>query len=380
MNRKASQLLGLSRIVIGTSIMLVFNLLAVRPVKAQISVSGRVKDYESKEPIGGVMIQAFNETDSFVMYSFSDEKGNFSFDLKKGTYTFYFSMLGFQPETLKTVKINTDKFLGVIYMKPATQTLKQVEIKVGELQQLNKQTYKITDSLRMNAPTTKEVLAKLPTVTYNAFDQSITVEGSQNILFMVNGVPKSYEVVKNIPSSQIEKIEIITDPTGKYALQGYTAIVNIITRKIYKGYNVSFGSNPLVLVNNELVEKTLFWAHREVFSFIDVTYNNNTLGFVGSHVNERFPFYTYVDIHTPDGSYALEPIAPSFFEWNRLYGNLYFERLLKNSSRIGLSSTYFSGSYITNDKLQFVPFNDTNVIYKHEKKNFFIIRFSIRDT
>ncbi|NPA34294.1 MAG: TonB-dependent receptor [Chlorobi bacterium] len=352
------------------AILLLTILFDVKIINAQYIVSGKVKDSETKEPISGVMIQAFNQADSSIAYSFSDEKGNFSFDLKKGIYTFYFSLLGFQPETLKTVSITTDKFLGVIYLKPKPQTLKQVEIKVNELQQLNKQTYRITDSLRMNAPTTKEILAKLPTVTYNAFDQSITVEGSQNILFMVNGVPKPYDVVKNIPSSQIEKIEIVTDPTGRYALQGYTAIVNIITKKVYKGYNVSLGTNPIVSLNNELVDEVVLWAHTELFSYIDLTYNNTTVGLVSNYIKEKFPFYSYLDIKTPDGSYRLEPINTSFFEWNRLYGNVYLERVLKNASRIGLSATYTDNLNSMTENLHFVPSNDTLLMVSQEHQKF----------
>ena len=64
------------------------------------------------------------------------------------------------------------------------------------------------------------------------------MRGNSNIKFLINGKPSSIlgitddsNALKNIPADQIEKIEVITNPSSKYEASGTAGILNIVLKK-----------------------------------------------------------------------------------------------------------------------------------------------------
>jgi ferric enterobactin receptor len=95
-----------------------------------------------------------------------------------------------------------------------------------------------------------EMMKKMPYLSLDS-NENILFKGNTNFKILINGKetqllnsnPK--DVLKNIPASTIQNIEIITNPSSKYDAEGASGIINIITTKKMKdGYNasVNFGS------------------------------------------------------------------------------------------------------------------------------------------
>ena len=81
-----------------------------------------------------------------------------------------------------------------------------------------------------------EVLEKSPGVTVDK-DGNISLKGKQGVMIMMDGRP-SYlsgqelaNLLKNMPSSAIDQIEIMTNPSAKYDAAGNSGIINIKTKK-----------------------------------------------------------------------------------------------------------------------------------------------------
>ena len=88
-----------------------------------------------------------------------------------------------------------------------------------------------------------EVLEKSPGVTVDN-DGNISLKGKQGVMILIDGNPTYMSgadlaaLLKNMQSSSLDQIEIMTNPPAKYDAAGNSGIINIKTKKgIVKGMN-----------------------------------------------------------------------------------------------------------------------------------------------
>ncbi|WP_339753911.1 TonB-dependent receptor [uncultured Winogradskyella sp.] len=82
------------------------------------------------------------------------------------------------------------------------------------------------------------------------------------------------QLLKQIPSTSIKSIELITNPSAKYNPEGMSGIINII---LYKNVNIGFNGNINLGLSYQLEPK--------FNSSIDMNYRNGKLNFYGSYGN-----------------------------------------------------------------------------------------------
>ncbi len=90
-----------------------------------------------------------------------------------------------------------------------------------------------------------EMMKKMPYLSLDS-NENILFKGNTNFKILINGketqllTTNPKEVLKSIPASTIQNIEIITNPSSKYDAEGASGIINIITaKKMNDGYNAS---------------------------------------------------------------------------------------------------------------------------------------------
>src|SRR5690606_32011933 len=101
--------------------------------------------------------------------------------------------------------------------------------------------------------TASEIMNNIPTVNVDQ-DGNISLRGNQNVRILVDGRPTNIspaQLLRQIPSTSIKKIELITNPSAKYNPEGMSGIINIILHKnANDGFNgnfnagVTFGETP----------------------------------------------------------------------------------------------------------------------------------------
>lgn len=133
---------------------------------------------------------------------------------------------------------------GKIMMHADPAMLHAVEVvaqKPFMQQQLDRTVFNIENSVISSGNNALEVLRKLPGVSVDNND-NIQVRGKAGVIFMIDG-RTSYlsgadiaTYLKSIDASQIEKIEVITNPSAKYDAAG-NAIINIV---LIKNKNLGF--------------------------------------------------------------------------------------------------------------------------------------------
>ncbi|RZK34065.1 MAG: TonB-dependent receptor, partial [Pedobacter sp.] len=81
-----------------------------------------------------------------------------------------------------------------------------------------------------------EMMRKVPMLSVDG-DDNIQLQGNSNYKILVNGRPSGMmernpkDILKSMPASSIERIEVITTPPAKYDGEGLVGIINIITFK-----------------------------------------------------------------------------------------------------------------------------------------------------
>lgn len=153
-------------------------------------------------------------------------------------------------------------------------------------------TYNVTEDPEAKASSTLHILRKVPGVTVDA-EENVKVNGQSSFKILINGKEDPMlagdikSVLKSMPASSIQKIEVISEPGAKYEAEGTGGILNIITlsRKALDGY---------------LVNMSLAFSHRNIGANIygRTKIKNVTIG--GSIYNN----YTYNDKANSTTSYT----------------------------------------------------------------------------
>ncbi|SKB74651.1 TonB-dependent receptor domain-containing protein [Daejeonella lutea] len=224
------------------------TIFSVLTVSAQTRISaakikGRVLD-ETKKPLDFATISLLNASDSaLVRTAVSGLDGSFLFEnLSAGNYNVSVSMVGYRKLKTKDFTIteaSPAKDLGEISVMRDNKMLGEVTVRAVKPfieRKIDRLVVNVESSSVATGSTALEVLQRAPGVTLDQND-NIAMQGKQGVLVMLDG-KQTYmssadvaNMLRNMPSSQIETIELITNPSAKYDAAGNSGIINIKTKK-----------------------------------------------------------------------------------------------------------------------------------------------------
>lgn len=157
-----------------------------------------------------------------------------------GKYLISFSFIGFSPveQKLTASGLNTIFDLGKINMKPSAQELSEVELVVKQATTNAdlKKTFNLANTIAQSGGSVLDAMKTMPGVAFDQ-DGKVILRGSDKVVVLIDGKQSSLTVfgnqkgLSNIPASNIEKIEIINNPSAKYDANGFAGIVKIIYKK-----------------------------------------------------------------------------------------------------------------------------------------------------
>ena len=100
----------------------------------------------------------------------------------------------------------------------------------------DKMSYDVTADTDAQSSSVLDMLRKVPMVTVDGQD-NITVNGSSSFKVYVDGKPNpmlsqnASQVLKMMPASAVQKIEVITNPGAKYDAEGAVGVLNLVMNK-----------------------------------------------------------------------------------------------------------------------------------------------------
>ena len=274
-------------------------------------IIGTIIDGGDQKIIDAATISLLKAKDStLVKLSLTDKEGHFSFEnVKNGNYVIMASSIGHRKVYSSAINIADGSSLsvGTLQLVAQSTTLQTVAVDTKKPfieRQIDKTVLNV-DALISNAGSTAmEVLEKAPGVSVDK-DGNISLKGKQGVIIMMDGKPaylsgqQLSNLLKSMPSSAIEQIEIITNPSAKYDASGNSGIINLKTRKNKMlGFNGSNSSSYSQGVYERLSNSTnLNFRKGKVNLFGNYNYSKRT-GFEELSINRNFRNSTTKDIET----------------------------------------------------------------------------------
>jgi len=219
-------------------------------VYAQCNIQGVVTD-SIKAPIPYAAVGLLNSKDSsLVKGALCNDSGLYVFEnMKPGSYLLKVEVTGYPGRYSNVIKA-TDGSITVpaVQMKNSGNNLNGVRVVADKPfieHQAGKTIFNVEGSPVSAGKNALEVLNDLPGVTTDD-NANINVHGKGGVLVLVDDKPIFTDLatyLKSIDAGQIEKIEIITNPSAKYEASG-KAVINIVLKKDKNlGLNGQFTSN-----------------------------------------------------------------------------------------------------------------------------------------
>lgn len=219
--------------------------MAQQPVLTKgATLNGTVQE-QQKAPIAYVTVSIIDASAKLIAGTMSDEKGNFKLEgIPMGNFTLQLSLLGYQTinQPLQ-ITSNNAIHLGAILLSPDPLLLKEVNV-VGEKAaislKLDKKVFETGKDILSQTGSATDLLNSVPSVSVSPTG-AISLRGNGNVLILINGRRSGVvegNALEQLPADQIERIEVITNPSSRYDAAGSAGIINIVLKKNKKaGFN-----------------------------------------------------------------------------------------------------------------------------------------------
>lgn len=209
-----------------------------------ITLSGRVIDKETKEalPFSTVRIQS-PSTAKLIAGTTTGENGRFSFtEIKKGEYNVEISYIGYNEKIIPLYiggELNKSYDLGTVELIPGSTNIGEVTVngvRSKTSASLDKKVFSIYDNISQSGGSVLEAMRNLPGLTVDQ-DGKVYLRGSDKVTVLIDGKQSSLtgfgnqKGLDNLSANNIERIEIINNPSAKYDSKGMAGIINIIYKE-----------------------------------------------------------------------------------------------------------------------------------------------------
>ena len=200
------------------------------------NIKGWVFSEKEKSPVEYATVSLLHLPDSAIVKGVTTQaSGMFEFEgIKTGKYYIKASALGLQnkgknielKQDISTVKVDTI-FMPVASSQIAEVTVTGEKIKGKEL--VDRTVYSIPSNISKSSVNGYEVLQKIPSIQVD-INNNVTLNGSSNFIIQVDGKVRDKEFLAKLLPSDIESVEVINNPSGKY--EGTVdGVINIILKK-----------------------------------------------------------------------------------------------------------------------------------------------------
>lgn len=208
-------------------------------------LSGKVTDKQSL-PIAYASI-VLKEQGKIATGGITDDSGNFEVKgLEAKKYTVEIQFIGYKTwNGAADFSAQRSINLGKITLQEEATELAGVTVVAEHStieQKIDRKVINVGKDLTTAGATASEIMNNIPSVNVDQ-DGKLSLRGNENVRVLIDGRPTNMDpaqLLKQIPSSSIKKIELITNPSAKYNPEGMSGIINIVLHKnANDGFNAS---------------------------------------------------------------------------------------------------------------------------------------------
>jgi len=212
-------------------------------------ISGNVQD-DQGNAVSKATVSLLNAKDSSVVkLAATDKDGNYFFQAGKDKYLISVTHVSFNIYYTKEFEVIGDVQVPAISLEKKSSNLQGVTVSskkpIIEVK-ADKTILNVEGTINAIGSDALELLRKSPGIMVDK-DDNISLAGKNGVQVYVDGKPSPLSgsdlsnFLKSMQSSQVESIEIITNPSAKYEAAGNAGIINIRLKK-----NKTFGTNGSV--------------------------------------------------------------------------------------------------------------------------------------
>ena len=251
-------------------------------------ITGSVKDEQGKGLASATVVLKKSKDSSSVKFAVTNNEGQYTFNnIEAGSYFLNISFVGYNSRNSDRFEVSGSGVVTAneIQLVKTSGSLKEVVVTtrkpVVEVR-ADKTILNVEGSINAVGQDALELLRKSPGVQVDR-DDNLSLSGKNGVQVYIDGRPSPLsgkdlaDYLRSLQSSQIEAIEIITNPSAKYDAAGNAGIINIKLKK-----NKSFGTNGSVNAgfNQGIYPKyngglSLNHRNKKFNAFGNYNYNNN---------------------------------------------------------------------------------------------------------
>ena len=260
---------------------------------------------------------------SLIKVEISDKQGNFEFNnIKSGNYFLQAAIVGYKKVFIPAFEVSGKNIkLDEIKITEEEKELTAVTVTGARPfieNKIDKTIVNVDASTTNTGLSALEVLEKSPGVQVDN-DGNIKLKGKQGVIIMIDSKPTYLSgqdltnYLRNLPSNQLDQIELMTQPSAKYDASGNSGIINIKTKKNKNnGFNGSITTSAIFANYFKNTNSLNFnWRNGKVNVFGNFGYSA-WKGFNDIYINRSFrnnrdeDFNKYYEQHTY-GRYSDNP-------------------------------------------------------------------------
>lgn len=271
----------------------------------KVKLSGTVNDGVSK-PLAAATVSLVQVSDSLlVKTAITNKEGQYEFlDIAGGDYIVSITSVGFEKKSSERFTLGAeDKVLELLQLHPAAKGLSEVIVSSKKPfieTKIDKTVVNVDASPTSAGATALEVLEKSPGIMVSN-DGAISLRGKAGVIVMMDGKPTFLSpadlanLLKNLPASAIDQIEIMTNPSARYDASGNSGVINIKTKK---GKTAGFNGSIMAGITTSFFSlgKTLYVIPKSQNS-ISFNYRKNKINFFGNYNPNVFKGRSQLEIH-----------------------------------------------------------------------------------
>ena len=221
----------------------------------QYTVAGKLVDSLSREKLFYVTVGLITKDSAAmtVANAYTDAAGNFSMTgIPEGSYLLKANLVGYDM-LVRPVVVGGEQrriSLGEIGMKKVSTHLREVSVAAQKpvyMMDGEKTLYNVAEDPSIHSGTATDALQNAPGVEVDV-EGNVSLRGVSSVEIWINNKPSNMNedalksFLQQMPADNIEKIEVITNPSARYSAQSDGGIINIVTvSDIKKNSFLSFG-------------------------------------------------------------------------------------------------------------------------------------------
>jgi outer membrane receptor protein involved in Fe transport len=283
-------------------------LLISAPSSGQSSrtISGIVTDQNGAIAFANVVLTESADTAKIVSAAVTDSHGQFMINnLSNGEYLLNVRFLGFKTKQVQISMNGKNIDVGVVTIVADPKVLQTIEVQgLRDIIEKTEEGFVVNASSNITqiGGTAADLLKNMPGVTVSA-EGEITLRGKTPLTLIngrisgITGVDRAAQL-ERIPASNIERIEIINNPSAKYDGDAEGGVINIVLKKseelgtngafaIGAGLGDRYRLNASLLLNHKTEKLNVGFAY-------DNWYTTRTRRVQGDRINYDLPDHYYL--------------------------------------------------------------------------------------